>query len=171
MKEAKIAVVYDLDSTLADTRHRWHLNPRADPTSDWEKYSMACPDDLPIKGTIVRMQLDYMDYQVHICTGRSDAAHDLTVAWLDQHAGPAYDYLKMRLAGDHTPNGVYKVNYIRELSKQGVPVALFYEDWGEAAAYIAEHTGVPVLGINPFYPEDIADLEAGREVRGMKSGL
>jgi hypothetical protein len=170
MKEAKVAVVYDLDSTLADTRHRWHLNPRADPSSDWEKYSLACPGDLPIAGTIMRMGLDYQDFQVHICTGRSEAARDLTVAWLDKYAC-AYDYLHMRPDRDHTPNGRFKVHYIRELSRRGIPVALFYEDWGEAAAYIAEHAHVPVLGINPFYPEDIADLEAGRELRGLKSGL
>jgi len=171
VKNKNIAVVYDLDSTLADTRHRWNLNPRADPASDWEKYSMACPGDLPIRGTITRMQLDWPYYQVHICTGRYNAARDLTVTWLEEHVGGSYDYLKMRSAGDHTPNGVYKVKYIRDLSKSGVPVALFYEDWGEAAAYIAEHTGIPVLGINPFYPEDIADLEAAREARKMTPGL
>lgn len=170
MKEANVAVIYDLDSTIADTRHRWNLNPLADPTSDWEKYSLACPGDTPITGTIARMGMDYPYFQVHICTGRSDVARDLTVTWLAQNYCQ-YDYLHMRPAGDHTPNGVYKVNYIRELSKRFVPVALFYEDWGEAAAYIAKHTSIPVLGINPFYPEDIADLEAGRAARGMKSGL
>lgn len=145
-------VIYDLDSTVADTRHRWHLTPRNNPSSDWEKYSLACTGDTVIAGTAKRMELDWYQHEVHICTGRSAAARELSSTWLDTHVGRFWDHLEMRPAGDTTANGLFKVQYIHRLREQGKRVELFYEDW-EVSARDIETAGVPVLGINPFYPK------------------
>jgi hypothetical protein len=146
-------VVYDLDSTVADTRHRWGLTPRNDPASDWEKYSLACSGDTALPGTVRRMELDWPYHQVHICTGRSRVALERTEQWLLKHVGPFWDHLEMRPARDRTPNGEFKIRYVRKLQAAGLDVVLFYEDWEKSANEIYDETKVPVLGINPFYPE------------------
>jgi hypothetical protein len=83
----------------------------------------------------------------------------------------AWDVLHMRKAGNHTPNGVFKVNFIKSVQLQGIDVVLFYEDWSESRDFIVQKTNVPVLGINAFYPEDIADLNAAREARKVGGNL
>lgn len=163
------AVVYDLDSTLAHTRHRWHLSPMTDPSSSWEIYSGACLDDSPLAGTIARLRLDWYHHEVHICSGRGAAAQKQTDQWLLKHVGPFYDYLTLRPVGDETPNGTLKVNYIKGVQMAGTDVVLAYEDWPDAARQIYEETGVPVLGVNPFYEED--DSKATFVSDGIGGGL
>jgi hypothetical protein len=145
-------VVSDLDSSIADTMHRWHLVPKVNPESSWEIFAAACPDDTPVPGTITSLRLHHAVARVHIVTGRSDTARPQTEKWLKRHSVPC-DELRMWTPDCSTHNGTYKVAYLTELKERGFNVVLCYEDWPESAAYITEHTGIPVLGINPFYPE------------------
>jgi hypothetical protein len=162
MKNAPTVVVYDLDSTVCDTRHRHHLIPDVNPASTWEKYSLACRGDEPIDGTIARMRLDWPYHEVHIVTGRSAVARNATEAWLTAYAGEEshqyWDQLHMRPTGTRTRNGLFKVSYIKDLQGQGKHVALAYEDYKQAAEEITAVTGVPVLGINPFYAADVRGI-------------
>jgi hypothetical protein len=151
VKHAETAVVYDLDSTVALTQHRWHKSPHRDPSSDWDKYSAACVDDAPNVGVLARMELDWPHHQVHIVTGRSASSEALTRSWLKRYTA-CYDYLYMRPSGDNTEPALVRVHYILRLQAQGTVVKLCYEDYDEAARVIYERTGVPVVGINPFYP-------------------
>lgn len=148
------AVLVDLDSTLCDTRHRWHLSPMADPESSWHAYCAARMGDLPILGTVTLVRLLYPHHQVHVCSGSDDSSGDVTRSWLAMHRVP-YDVLRQRPAGDYRKNHVLKISYIEELRGRGIHVALFLEDHPEVAREIPLATGVPVLGVNPFYPEDM----------------
>jgi hypothetical protein len=162
MITAPTAVVYDLDSTIAHTVHRHDLFPTEwsrTARDAWVKYCMACPGDTPIEGTVQRMRMDWQHHQVHICTGRMIEAEALTKEWLEKYTIP-YDALKMREVTDTEAvlNSDLKINYILWLRDQGVDVKLTYEDNPVISAHVAKKTGVPVLGINPFYP-------AGKEDR------
>jgi hypothetical protein len=162
MRDRPTAVMYDLDSTVADTRHRWHLSPMVNPAATWGDYSSACAGDRVLPGTAARMRLDWREHQVHINTGRSAVALVHTETWLNRPdvVRGSWDFLRMRPADDDdTPNGELKVRYIREVQARGIDVVLAYEDWGPAAEYIYAETGVPVLGINPFYPEEETALQ------------
>lgn len=170
MKQAKTAVVFDKDSTLFNTFQRWHLSPMRDPESSWERYSQACIDDEPIPGTIRAAELHWPHHQIHICTGASATAEHVARQQL-VIAGVCYDYLKMKAIGDNRPNEEYKIAYIEELRAAGVEVVLFYEDWGPAAHAIEERTGVPVVGVNPFYPEDMVKFQQSKAVDGVGGGL
>lgn len=157
------AVLWDLDSTLANTAHRQHMVPliKAKQGPTWEDYSMACTADTPVEGTVTLVRLlatstltdtegtrrRFVQYGV---SGRSEAARDLTQAWFTRHGVPL-DGLYLRPAGDHTPNGRYKVGVIRKLRDHGIDVVLFVEDWAETAEYIREKTGVPVLVVQGDY--------------------
>jgi uncharacterized HAD superfamily protein len=158
------AVLFDLDSTIASTLHRqWMVDlirsgARGAPT--WDDYSMACAKDEPIEGTIALMRILAMDNHLFIITGRSEAARELTLDWLSNHLVP-FDDLYMRPAGDRTANGKYKVQTIEKLRERGYNPGLFVEDWPEAADYIREHAGIPVLLVNANYPKDAPHQNGG----------
>jgi hypothetical protein len=152
VKDAQTAVLFDKDSTLFRTGHRWHLAPTKDPSSDWHKYAQACLDDEPVYGVIRAAALHARHHQVHICSGAFDSALVQVTAQLAKH-GVQYDYLALRRTGDERPGGAIKAEYAMRLESQGIEVLLAYEDW-EPDARELEAVGVPVIGVNPFYPQD-----------------
>jgi predicted secreted acid phosphatase len=152
------AVTFDLDSTIADTLHRqWMVDEimaKKPGAPTWDDYSMECVDDTPIAGTVALMRmLSSQGMLIFIVTGRSAAAKTMTRHWLEQNDIPC-DALVMRPAGDRTPNGKFKVEKIRYLAELDYKVILHVEDSPDIAKYIQEHTGIPVLLVNPAYPED-----------------
>jgi len=156
-------VLWDLDSTLANTAHRQPMIPeiRAKTGPTWEDYSMACTDDTPVEGTVALVRMlassTFTDtdgnrhpYRQYGVSGRSEAARGLTLDWFQRYGVPL-DGLYLRPAGDRTPNGKYKAGVIKSLRDSGADVVLFVEDWKETAAYIREKTGVPVLVVQGDY--------------------
>lgn len=79
-------VIFDLDGTLADGRHRLHLLPTKDydKTESWTEFNLASIWDSPFPDNIELCNLfafgDY--YNVVILTGRSDVARSITEDWL-----------------------------------------------------------------------------------------
>lgn len=146
------AVLFDLDSTLGDTRQRWHLSPLADPQSDWDAYCAARMGDVPLLGPVTAARLHYPHHQVHLCSGSQDTSREVTCAWLARHRVP-YDALYQRPPGDDRSNVDLKVGYIEMLRARGVRVVLAYEDFPPVALEIPRRTGVPVVCVNPCYPE------------------
>jgi hypothetical protein len=144
-------VLYDLDSTLRDSRQRHHLSPAKDSTKTWHDYSMAAIHDTPMIGPIQSMLLHHRHHQVHILSGSNDSAREVAVRWLTACA-PWYDHLQLRADGDTTENGEYKAAYINGLKDRGLIPVLMYEDWPPAADTIFRLTGVPVVVVNPCYP-------------------
>lgn len=150
------AIIWDKDSTLADTSHRHGMmdiiragGPGA-PT--WDDYSRACADDTPIEGVCRLMQLLAKDHLNIVISGAADGAAGLILPWLRQHGFPV-DQLILRPDGDDTPNEIFKVREIRRLQERGLLPVLAVEDYEPAARAIREDTGVPVLGVTAFYPD------------------
>lgn len=168
MKGKKTAVIYDLDSTLADTRHRWHLAPAEGNTYTWMDYAGACGKDPVIRGTAERMKMDWQQHEVHIASGRSGESYPQTVSWLESNAlRPWYDYLTLRGIGDDRANSQIKIDRILYVESQGIQVVMVYEDHPAVGRAIIAATGVPVLGVNPFYEED--DHHASDRMVGLRS--
>jgi hypothetical protein len=145
-------VGWDLDSTVFDTFHRQHMIPEIKAgRRTWEDYSAACTGDTPVPGVIETMNL--MRGVVHIgISGRSQSALDLT--WEVIHrCGIPLSGLTLREDGSSQPNAEFKVEKIRELESKGHRFHLFVEDWPPVAEYIRKNTLVPVLVLNPCYPE------------------
>jgi hypothetical protein len=155
MKKSTTAVVYDLHGTLADTAHRRDLAPPQEDQGvdqNWDTWSLACINDKPIPGMVRRMQWDYMQHQVHICTSEGEIASAQQRAWLAVNTGGCFDYLKMRARGDCRSGKVLKAEYVLGLQAAGeVDVVLAYEDLKADADYITEMTDVPVVLVNPAY--------------------
>lgn len=52
-------------------------------------------------------------YYIHVFSGRSDEVREETIDWLDTFDSP-YDHLRMRSAGDFTPDEILKRQWIEE---------------------------------------------------------
>ncbi len=147
-------VLCDIDSTLADTRHRRHLCPTVDPTREpgpyaWDTYAMACGGDTPIAGTVTALRMFYAaGYGVHLVSNRPHLVLQPTVTWLAQHRIP-YSNIRLR-QGEETFDSDLKVRYLGLVRARGYHPVLFLEDWPAEAAAI-EAAGVPVLCVNPRY--------------------
>ncbi len=162
------AVIYDLDSTLCDTRHRWKLAPQEGNTYTWVDYSGACLDDGLIRGSAARMRMDWAHHEVHIASGRGGESLDKTINWLEENnLRPWYDFLTLRGIGDERSNAQIKIDYINKVEASGVHVILVYEDHPAVGREIMSRLDVPVLGVNPFYEED--DRNAADRMIGLRS--
>jgi hypothetical protein len=148
------ACCWDLDSTLAGTRHRFHLIEKikaagiADDVTGWNEHSLACADDEPIESAITLMRLLAPHHAQHIISGRSAVAEKLTRDWLEKYGVP-FDEIRLRRPDDFTGNAQIKINYVRELRERGLTVVLFFEDYPPVAQQIHEETGVPVVTLTP----------------------
>jgi hypothetical protein len=118
MKTPKI-VIADLDGTIALIEHRRHwLNAQRHPelSSDerWRRFFAECPNDLPNWPVIYTLQALRWDWhEIHIFSGRSDEVQDQTLTWLSDFKVP-YCHLRMRSAGDFTPDEELKRQWIAE---------------------------------------------------------
>lgn len=118
----KNIVVFDLDGTLADGRHRLHLLPNksnADKDAAWEAFNMACIDDAPIRDNF--KLLDLLDYHcsIVILSGRGEIARGLTERWLTWYDVP-YEKLIMRPIGDCRKDVDFKEAELRKLGLDNI---------------------------------------------------
>lgn len=134
--------IFDLDGTLALIEHRrkyveapacphcgWdkicdHSRDGTRPkfTPDWKAFFAACVNDQPNTPVLAVLHaLRYAAADVRIFSGRSDEVREQTVEWLLKHTTFAQrelngSVLRMRKAGDYTPDDVLKKQWLDELS-------------------------------------------------------
>lgn len=148
----KTAVVWDKDSTLANTSQRLHIIPLIkEGKATWDDYSMACETDEPIPGSVRLLKLLHPYHRQIVISGASEASRSLVNDWFWRNGIPV-DGLELRLPDEITvENAELKVRKVRKLQAAGIDVVLAVEDYQPAAELIYKETGVPVLGLNPFY--------------------
>lgn len=150
------AVTVDLDSTIADTRHRKHLLEgeyarNEDGTSEkWIRYAEACIDDTPIEATVTLVRALSANYQIFFVSGRHIQGLPQTIAWLQKHDIP-FDGIALRTDDDPWKDGQgyykwIKIKFIE--ATHDVDVELHIDDWGTVKDYL-EPKGIPVLHVVP----------------------
>jgi hypothetical protein len=92
-----LAVIYDLDGTLANLNGRL---PYGDAQAE-------CENDLVRQEVYDMLKEDFYDYEVFVVSGRFDTYEEQTRRWLWKHDIP-YDWLFMRKEGDQRPDTVIK---------------------------------------------------------------
>ncbi|ALA46494.1 putative polynucleotide kinase/phosphatase [Dickeya phage BF25/12] len=114
-------VIFDLDGTLADGRHRLHLLPTKDydKTESWTEFNLAAVDDLPFWDNIDLCEALGSDYKIVILTGRSDVAREVTLDWLRKH-GVYFNELVMRKQSDNRKDTVIKEEYLRSIGLENI---------------------------------------------------
>ena len=112
-------VIADLDGTIALIEHRRHwLDADRHPelTSDerWRTFFKYCVFDKPNAPVIQTLNtLAEAGYEIHIFSARSDEVRAETEHWLWDH-NVRRKSLRMRLAGDFTPDEDLKRQWIEE---------------------------------------------------------
>lgn len=147
-------VLCDIDSTIADTRHRAHASPHADPLNTWLDYGMLCEDDQLIHGTVALLRLlKNFGCKIYYVTGRPQIIHEQTLAWLFKHELP-YDRLQTYNPNTDPEDHVeYKRSCLRTVQENDGSVILAIDDW-PAVVDMYEEEGVPCICINPRYSDD-----------------
>ena len=113
----KPVYVFDIDGTIADQDHRYHMLP------DWDAYYDACDKDAPITHIIRIARALYSDNNIVYVSGRSDRIRSATREWLAKYGlppGPLY----MR----HKPDDVLKIELLAELRRDGYEPIMVFED-------------------------------------------
>lgn len=116
--------VFDLDGTLADHSHRFHLMPteNLDLSSSWLEFVNECDKDKPIQNTISVLNALYNTYghfYVVILTARSEEVQEKTEDWLCDH-GVNYDNLIMRDKDDNSKDSDFKERELRKLGLENI---------------------------------------------------
>ena len=133
--------IFDLDGTLADLKHRRHFVERpvitcancaflhCEPSCrlchtkhpfkpNWDAFHAACVGDKPIWPVIdVLRRLRISPFvDVWIWSGRMETVRKQTEDWLVDHIGKEFAHvLKMRPAGDYTPDDQLKESWLHAL--------------------------------------------------------
>lgn len=133
-------VVFDLDGTLADVRHRMHYirpNPAIDPVTGkkvkrrFDLFHEACVDDGligPVAYFYNRFTADPLTTVV-VLSGRDHATYDKTVDWFKRMNLHLPDELLLKQGDQHTPDIEQKRFQADRLEKKyGKPISMVFED-------------------------------------------
>lgn len=119
----KNVIVFDLDGTLADHSHRFHLMPTENLNlhSSWLEFVSECNKDKPIKNTISVLNALHNDgkFYVVILTARSETVREKTKYWLYEH-NVKYDNLIMRDKDDNSKDSDFKERELRNLGLENI---------------------------------------------------
>jgi phosphoglycolate phosphatase-like HAD superfamily hydrolase len=105
-------IVFDLDGTLADARHRLHLI-RQDPP-DWPAFFDAARHDPPFAPVLWLNQIVGRVIPVVIMTGRPASNRPLSTDWLHRHRA-SWHLMLMRADEDRRQDGIMKVEMVESL--------------------------------------------------------
>lgn len=121
----RMVAVIDLDGVVADVRHRLkYVETRP---KDWRRFFGAAPKDpLLEEGRRVVEALAEVHDVVYL-SGRPEYCRDDTQAWLDKHELPPGP-VRLRPWGDHRPAREFKVEVLRELSRDREIAVLVDDD-------------------------------------------
>jgi hypothetical protein len=162
-QQCHTAVLWDKDSTLANTEHRHWMIPEiisVDPSYTWTDYAMRCERDVPVDAARDLMQMLAPNHLQIVASGAHMAAMVPIGSWLMRNNFPV-DMVRLRPEDDEVDGGLLKVRQIFELEKEhGIKTVLFVEDNPSQSKIIEEMTGVPVLTVNPRWSPRSRELAA-----------
>lgn len=138
----KTLVVFDLDQTVFDMRHRESLIPTNENGSSWLAFNAACVNDTLIEAVADLVTLyDEAGYEIVYLSGRGAEVEEQTRQALAKN-GLACDVLYLRPTGDYTPGPELKKFWVEHLGPERIMAA--YDDDPAVVAMYRE------LGITAF---------------------
>ena len=101
-------VVFDVDGTLMDEKHRAHLRDE----KKWDEYFDLCHLDTPIQSVIDKL-IEYKNngYEIWVMTGRKESCKEKTIKSFEEN-GIVFDHIKMRGEDVMIPDYVLKPAWI-----------------------------------------------------------
>lgn len=106
-------IVFDIDSTLANTDHRHHFITEGSP-KNWDAFFEAAVDDTPITHAVTIYKALVKCNSIEFWTGRPERYRITTRKWLRKHIGSITEscVLKMRAKGDFRDDDIIKPEFI-----------------------------------------------------------
>lgn len=126
-------VVFDIDGTLADGKHRIHHITRpsgagAEWRKDWDAYfSLLGADTLIRPVAEIAWALARAGIHIIYCTGRPGEHIPATQDWLRRHNLPLGD-IHHRAAGDRRDDDVVKLELLKEIEARGYRILMVFDD-------------------------------------------
>jgi phosphoglycolate phosphatase-like HAD superfamily hydrolase len=111
-------VIFDLDGTLSDATHRQHLVQGK--KKNFTAFYEACGlDKVKIATVKVMHGMFLAGFDIWVWSGRSDEVEAQTIRWLkDNGVWYMLNELRMRKAGDYTPDDVLKMGWYDALPQE-----------------------------------------------------
>lgn len=144
-------VIFDLDGTLADTRHRLHFIEKT--PKDWQGFFNACKDDIPCASVVSLFHMLQGQLPIFICSGRPASHRAVTIEWLTAHrVYPASMY--MRPEKDFRPDTIVKKEMLGTIRGIGYEPEFAVEDRPEVVDMWRENN-VPCFVVDqaPWVPQ------------------
>lgn len=113
--EAISWIIFDIDGTVADCRHRQTHVEKDVP--DWEAFFAASNVDAPLPEGVALAFEHAADGHLLWLTGRPERYREITVQWLQAHGLPT-THLHMQPDSDMRPAAVFKAERIQQLAAE-----------------------------------------------------
>lgn len=134
-------VLFDLDGTLCDTKHREHYAL----ARDWDNFHAGIPFDQPhIAELIILLALFNSHLRIGLATARFEAHRASTEDWLNRHRIPFHE-LQMRKDGDYRSGTEVK----KEMFTDGRHVLCVFEDSDSVVKMWREERGLTCFHCRP----------------------
>lgn len=139
-------IVFDIDGTLADIRHRRHFV--ASKPKNWKAFERGIPyDDLHEDIAFLLEVFVSRRDTIILCSGRNESSRLATEVWLEKH-NIRYQDLFMRTDGDYRQDSIVKVELLeRIIALWGKPY-LWFDDRTQVVDAIRAQ-GIRVLQVAP----------------------
>jgi uncharacterized HAD superfamily protein len=135
-------VVFDIDGTVADARHRLHLIAGPADHDHWVRFFEAAVDDPPLAEGVARAKQLAETHDIVWLTARPEPVRGMTEDWLAQHGLPT-GRLLMLPEGEKKLARMFKLDAIRRLAEEH-EIAVVFDDDPRVIALL-EEAGIPVV--------------------------
>jgi len=126
-----MAIIFDIDGTIADLTHRLHYIAKK--PKRWDLFFKECINDKPITDILALYDMfNARGIPMILVSGRSDEVRAETEEWLRRNQ-ITYDQLHMRKAGDYRPDWVVKEEILKTHLKD-IPIRYVFDDRNQVVA-------------------------------------
>lgn len=121
------SVIFDIDGTLADIRHRRGYLDSERP--DWRRFNEAMGGDTPNTPivSLYKTLWESGQYKMEVVTGRNERFRAVTETWFTWNEIP-FASITMRPDNDYRPDNELKKNILEDLRAKGHDIAFAVDD-------------------------------------------
>ena len=142
-------VIFDLDNTLANMKHRVHY-VRSKP-KNWPAFEKGIPNDTP-KEDIVNLYRVFAksgDHTIILCSGRNEDTREDTEAWLIKHDLQQHERLYMRKSKDYRKDSIVKYEMADEIEAEFGKISVVIDDRDQVVSMWRNERGITCLQCAP----------------------